>query len=135
MKNRKKFIITLIFIISYILIFYSTISLGLVPRNDGKTMSVRIISKGVAILLLCLQILQYVVPILFFVIKLISNKRKQNGKNNFKNICLYLLISVVIGLVIYGIGALIIKNASNYGYSSKSADFIHYNGKIIYYHR
>lgn len=130
-KIDKNIIITLITIIGII-------TLG-VPMSYGfvaKTyIAAPVVSRGVAILLSCMQVLEFVVPVLFFIIKIIINKRKQNNKNTFKNICLYLLISVIIFLLFVGVGALILKNTSSYGYSSKSIDYIHYNGKVIYYHR
>lgn len=131
MKKSKKYLIILISVICCSIIMCSTISFGIV----ANTYIVPAISRGVAILLSCMQVLQYAVPILFLVIKLIINKRKQNGKNTLKNICLYLLISIIMGLLLLGIGNLILKNTSTYGYSSKSIDYINYNGKIIYYHR
>lgn len=130
MKKSKKYLIILISVICCIIIMCSTISFG-----NTFIVIVPAISRGVAILLSCMQVLQYAVPILFLVIKLIINKRKQNGKNTLKNICLYLLISIIMGLLLLGIGNLILKNTSTYGYSSKSIDYINYNGKIIYYHR
>lgn len=133
MKKSKKYLISLISVIC-IIIMCSTISFGIVAKTDVAP-STQIVSRGVAILLSCMQVLQYAVPILFLVIKLIINKRKQNGKNTLKNICLYLLISIIMGLLLLGIGNLILKNTSTYGYSSKSIDYINYNGKIIYYHR
>ena len=127
MKNIKKCLMVLILAICFFII-YIPISYGYVAKDI-------VVSKGVAILLSCMQVLQYAVPILFLVIKIIINKRKQNGKNTLKNICLYLLISIIMGLLLLGIGNLILKNTSTYGYSSKSIDYINYNGKIIYYHR
>lgn len=132
MKNSKKYIIFLISVIVMIAI-YTPISFGIVAKDVAPT--TQIVSRGVAILLSCMQVLKYAVPLLFLVIKLIINKRKQNGKNTLKNLCLYLLISIIIGLLILGIGNLILKNTATYGYSSKSIDYINYNGEIIYYHR
>ena len=132
MKNIKKCLMVLILAICFFII-YIPISYGFVARDIAP--KAEIVSKGVAILLSCMQVLQYAVPILFLVIKIIINKRKQNGKNTLKNICLYLLISIIMGLLLLGIGNLILKNTSTYGYSSKSIDYINYNGKIIYYHR
>lgn len=133
MKISKKYIIVLISVISMI-IMYAPISFGFVAKGDVAP-TTQIVSRGVAILLSCMQVLQFVVPILFFIIKLIINKKKQNNENNFKNICLYLFISILIFLLFVGVGNLILKNTSTYGYSSKSIDYIHYNGKVIYYHR
>lgn len=133
MKINKKNLLILVTVIIMIMI-YAPISYGIVAK-DTAPMNARIVSKGVAILLSCMQVLQYAIPILFFIIKLIINKKKQNNKNTFKNICLYLLVSVIIGLLFVGIGNLILKNTSTYGYSSKSIDYINYNGKIVYFHR
>lgn len=130
MKKNKKYIIVLVSLIS-IIIMYAPLSFGIV----AETFTTQIVSRGVAILLCCMQVLQYAVPILFFIVKLVMNKKKQNNKNTFKNICFYFLISVIIGLLFLGIGNLILKNTSTYGYSSKSIDYIKYNGKTIYYHR
>lgn len=132
MKNSKKCMIILISVIVVIAI-YTPISFGIVARDVAPT--AQIVSRGVAILLSCMQVLQYAVPILFFIIKLIINRKKQNNKNTFKNICLYLVISILIFLLFMGIGSLILKNTSTYGYSSKTIDYIRYNGKIVYFHR
>lgn len=133
MYRKSKEIIIFFSIILFIFI-YTPISYGIVAKGDVAP-TTQIVSKGVAILLSCMQVLQYAIPILFFIIKLIINKKKQNKKNTFKNICLYLLVSVIIGLLFVGIGNLILKNTSTYGYSSKSIDYINYNGKIVYFHR
>lgn len=132
MKNSKKYMIILISVIVMIAI-YTPISFGIVAKDVAPT--TQIVSRGVAILLNCMQVLQYAVPILFFTIKLIINKKKQNNKNTFPNICLYIFISILIFLLFIEIGSLILKNSSTYGYSSKTIDYIRYNGKIVYFHR
>jgi glucan phosphoethanolaminetransferase (alkaline phosphatase superfamily) len=133
MKKSKKYVI---FVISTILIIamYETMSLGFVAKGDVAP-TTQIVSRGVAILLSCMQVLEFAIPILFFIIKLIINKKKQNNKNTLKNICLYLCISIFIFLVFVEIGNLILKNTSTYGYSSKTIDYIYYNRKYIYFHR
>lgn len=132
MKSDKKYMIILISAIVVIAI-YTPISFGIVAKDVAST--TQIVSRGVAILLNCMQVLQYAVPILFFIIKLIINRKEQNNKNTFKNICLYLFISILIFLSFMRIGSLILKNTSTYGYSSKTIDYIRYNGKIVYFHR
>lgn len=132
MKTNKKYIIVLISVIS-IIMMYAPISLGIVAKDVAP--STQIVSKGVAILLSCMQVLQYVVPGIFLIAKLIINKKKENGKNTFKNICLYIFICILLFWGIFGLGSLILKNTSTYGYSSKTIDYINYNGKVIYFHR
>ncbi len=132
MKSDKKYMIILISAIVVIAI-YTPISFGIVAKEVFTT--TQIVSRGVAILLSYMQVLQYVVPILFFTIKLIINKKKQNNKNTFPYICLYIFISILIFLLFIEIGSLILKNSSTYGYSSKTIDYIRYNGKIVYFHR
>ena len=132
MKSDKKYMIILISAIVVIAI-YTPISFGIVAKDVAST--TQIVSRGVAILLNCMQVLQYAVPILFFIIKLIISRKEQNNKNTFKNICLYLFISILIFLSFMRIGSLILKNTSTYGYSSKTIDYIRYNGKIVYFHR
>ena len=133
MKNSKKYIIILTFVIAMIVIC-TPISFGIVA--DNTIIAKTIVSRGVAILLSCLQVLEYVVPISFLVIKLFLNKKKHNKKNTLKNICLYLFISIFIFGLFFGIGELILKNTSSkIGYSSKTVDYINYNGKIVYFHR
>ena len=113
---------------------YTPISFGIVAQ--GSIVAMDLVSKGIAVLLSCLQVLEYLVPFLFFVIKLFLNKKKQNGENSLKNISLYLLIAILIFSIIFGMGELILKNTSNkVGYSSKTVDYIKYNGKIVYFHR
>ena len=89
------------------------------------------VSKGIAMLLLVLQVLQYVVPIILFITMLILNK----GKNNVKMVLIYLIMSIVFGFAIVGTGFILEGTSSSYGYSSMSAGYINYNGKIIYYHK
>ena len=132
MKTNKKYIIVLISVIS-IIMMYAPISLGIVAKDVAP--STQIVSKGVAILLSCVQVLQYVVPGIFLIAKLIINKKKENGRNTFKNICLYIFICILLFWGIFGLGSLILKNTSTYGYSSKTIDYINYNGKVIYFHR
>lgn len=126
MKSKK--MIILIIIISIIAV-YVPISFG-TPIAQGPL--VELTDKGVVLLLSSMQVLQYVLPILFFIIKIIINKIKQNNKNTFKNICVYLLISFMIGLSIYALGDIILKIAPYYG-SAFSIPYINYNGKAIYY--
>ena len=132
MKTNKKYIIVLISVIS-IIMMYAPISLGIVAKDVAP--STQIVSKGVAILLSCVQVLQYVVPGIFLIAKLIINKKKENGRNTFKNICLDIVICILLFWGIFGLGSLILKNTSTYGYSSKTIDYINYNGKVIYFHR
>lgn len=132
MKKNKKYII-----ISYIIIIvvFINMPLSLAFLPDVPRTTTQIVSRGVAMLLCCMQVLQYSVPMLFFIVKLIVNKKKTNNKNTFKNICLYLFIAIVIFLLFMGIGNWILNNTSTYGYSSKTIDYIRYNGKIVYFHR
>ena len=130
MKINKKNIIVLVFVMS-IIMMHALPSFGMVKPSTPSTPSTQIVSKGVAILLSCMQILQYVVPVIFLIVMLIINKKKENRKN----ICIYIFICILIFLVIFGIGRLILKNALTYGYSSRTIDYIYYNGKIVYFHR
>lgn len=130
MKIHNKHILTIIISISIIIMSIST-CFGIVAKDAFP----HVVSKGVATILSCMQIIQYVVPILFLIVKIIINETKHNNKNNIKNICLYLVISIVIFFIIFGLGKIILENATSYGYSSKTTDYIKYNGEIVYYHR
>ncbi|MBQ7667847.1 MAG: hypothetical protein IJS47_00775 [Clostridia bacterium] len=101
------------------------------PLDVNMAPTVKFVSKGIAMLLLVLQVLQYVVPIILFITMLILNK----GKNNVKMVLIYLIMSIVFGFAIVGTGFILEGTSSSYGYSSMSAGYINYNGKIIYYHK
>ena len=121
------------------LLIFTPISIGIVAKETDMPAVyggyVKVVNKGEAILLSCIQILEIAIPILFVITKIIINKRRQNNKNTVKNICLYIFIAVIIGLVFLGIGFLILNSKNIYGYSSKTIDYIYYNGEIVYYHR
>ena len=81
MRNRKKYAV-LIFII-IVFTFFISESLGIETYEPERHMELRfylLTTKKVAIILSCLQVLEYLVPILFFGIKVFLNKKKQNGK-------------------------------------------------------
>lgn len=129
MKKVKKYIIISIVVSAIIM----PISFGIVAPEVAP--ATQIVSRGVSILLSCMQVLQYIVPCSFYVIRQIINKKKQNNKNTDKNILIDMLVSILIFILFVEIGRLILKNTSTYGYSSKTIDYIRYNGKIVYFHR
>ena len=88
-----------------------------------------VVSKSVAVLLMCMQILEYVVPSLYFILKLFIKK-----KHNLKEILLNIIISFILFLAFIGLGNLIISSANDSRYLSKTIDYIKYNGEIIYYY-
>jgi len=104
-------------------------------KSAPEPSKVKIISKGMAYILKTLQILQYLLPVLFFVGMLIFNAVKEDRENNIINIVKYLIISVLIFFAIIGIGEMLLNKSESYGYSSKTIDYIKYNGREIYYHR
>ena len=90
------------------------------------------VSKGVAILLLVLQILEFLIPILYLLLNLYIGYKKNIIK---EKIMPAIYMSIAIFIIFFGMGKLILDITPNYGYSSKTADYIKYNGKIIFYHR
>ena len=95
--------------------------------NIEKTL---IISKSIAVLLKLLQIFEYVVPILYFILRLFLKKEYK-----VKSIVLNIFSALIIYLAIVGIGNLILNNSATEGYSSKTMDYFKYNGEIVYYHK
>lgn len=114
----------------------STTGTSTLPKKiDAEYTRAKIISKGMAYVLKTLQVLQYLLPIVFFIGMLVRNSLKENKQNNIINIVKYLIISILILFATIGLGEILLNKSESYGYSSKTIDYINYNGKVIYYHR
>ena len=129
--DRKKIII--VFFMLIFGVFNLTAVYGNEPVYTYKYVQ---IPKIIADFLLIIQVSQYVVPIVFFITKIIIN-RINKRKNTLINVFKYLIISIVLFFAIVGLGFLIFDNTYIIKNDFKSVfndnNFINYNGKIIYY--
>ncbi len=143
MKNKKIILGIIVFILCLFLLNLKVYGIIAKPATNPNSFiaptapapEVLIISRGAATVLKVLQVLQYALPVVFFVGIVIFNIVKKNNKNTVLNILKYLVIAVLIFFATIGIGTKILNKNKSYGYSSKTIDFIEYNGEVIYYHR
>ena len=147
MKNKKIILGIIVFILClFLCLFLLNLKVygfiakpatnpNVVISNTAPASEYLIISRGAATVLKVLQVLQYALPVVFFVGMVIFNIIKKNNKNTVLNILKYLVIAVLIFFATIGIGTKILNKNKSYGYSSKTIDFIEYNGEVIYYHR
>ena len=107
MKKRDKYLLILLIIITCIVQFSSIVyNTSPVLINNNRKTDFLISFSGV------FSILTFIIPICFFIGKILFNITKKNNKNTLKNIFLYLFISFLIFLMLDGIANLILRWAS-----------------------
>ena len=142
MKNMK-IILSVILICAILAISTHVFAIIAQPKNSTSTFipntapapQMLIISKGLATILKILQVLQYVIPAVFFVGMIVFNIIKKNKKNNVVNIIKYFAISVLLFFAVIGLGTKLLNRDKKLGYSSKTTGYIEYNGEVLYYHK
>ena len=135
MKKIKITILSILIILLFIPITFAInpidIDLGISP--DGPRVDV--VSKGTAVLLCCIEVLEIIIPILCLSTKILVNKRKNNNKNTFINIGCYVFIAILIGILLAILGDLIYTNNKSIDIYDNTVGTRWYNGKIIYFYK
>jgi hypothetical protein len=111
----------------FFLIFLTFCFCNVAYSSQLPELAIKIVDRKIAILLMIMQFLQYIVPIFYFIIKLIIDKKEK------KHIVKYGIKAIFIFLVFIIIGLLIVEfSTSRTGYANYSNCF-KYNWQTIYY--